>query len=166
VFRTVPLSIIRSVSLYTQQWCMSYRFADSLRAGSGRSCMTYTTAVCVQWKIPDDGQRNCPKRVEFYSKNQFEKLVHLVGFFNKNIVLTLYLHTLVGLKWRSRISSPGFVFSLRCCWRLSRLKMWRFVVSRLFPDVSEEYSAFIVRAKHWKKISFFFLCVLGLASSW
>ena len=29
---------------------------------------------------PDDGQRNCPKHVEFYSKNKFEKLVHLVGF--------------------------------------------------------------------------------------
>ena len=34
----------------------------------------------VQWKTPDDGQRNCPKHVEFYSKNKFEKLVHLVGF--------------------------------------------------------------------------------------
>ena len=33
----------------------------------------------VQWKTPDDGQRNCPKHVEFYSKNKFEKLVHLSG---------------------------------------------------------------------------------------
>jgi len=53
VFRTVPLSIIRSFSLYTQQWCMSYRFADSLRAESERNascqqtCMTYTIAVCT-----------------------------------------------------------------------------------------------------------------------
>ena len=31
-------------------------------------------------KTPDVGQRNCPKHVEFYSKNKFEKLVHLVGF--------------------------------------------------------------------------------------
>jgi len=31
-------------------------------------------------KIPDDGQRNYPKHVKFYSKNKFEKLVHLVGF--------------------------------------------------------------------------------------
>ena len=31
-------------------------------------------------KTPDDGQRNCPKQVEFYSKIKFEKLVHLVGF--------------------------------------------------------------------------------------
>jgi len=36
--------------------------------------------LCVQWKIPDDGQRNRPKHAEFYSKNKFEKLVHLVGF--------------------------------------------------------------------------------------
>ena len=37
MFWTVPLSIIRSFSLYTHQWYMSYRFADSLRAGSGRN---------------------------------------------------------------------------------------------------------------------------------
>jgi len=45
---------------------MSYRFANSLRAS------------CPQ--TPDDVQRNCPKHVEFYAKNKFEKLVHLVGF--------------------------------------------------------------------------------------
>ena len=42
-------------SLYTQQWYMSYRFADSLWAGA-----------------------NAP--VEFHSKNKFEKIVHLVCF--------------------------------------------------------------------------------------
>ena len=36
--------------------------------------------LCLQWKTPDDGKRNCPKHVEFHSKNKFEKLVHLVGF--------------------------------------------------------------------------------------
>jgi len=41
--------------------------------------MTYTIAVCTV-KTPDDGRRNCPKHVEFYSENKFEKLVHLVGF--------------------------------------------------------------------------------------
>ena len=34
MFRRVPLSIIGSFSPYTQQWYMSYRFADSLLAGS------------------------------------------------------------------------------------------------------------------------------------
>jgi hypothetical protein len=60
MFQTVPLSVIRSFSLYTQQWYMSL--------------------LCVQWQTPVDGQRNCPKHVEFHSKNKFEKLVHLVGF--------------------------------------------------------------------------------------
>ena len=39
MFRTVPLSIISSFSLYTQQWYMSY----SLRAGSGRSVYWWWT---------------------------------------------------------------------------------------------------------------------------
>ena len=37
MFRTVPLSIIRSSSLYTQHRYMSCRFADSLQAGSGQN---------------------------------------------------------------------------------------------------------------------------------
>jgi len=36
--------------------------------------------LCVQCKAPYDGQRNCPKHVDFYSKNKFEKFMHLVGF--------------------------------------------------------------------------------------
>jgi len=35
---------------------------------------------CVQYWTPDDGQSYCPKRVEFYFKSKFVKLVHLVGF--------------------------------------------------------------------------------------
>jgi hypothetical protein len=43
--------------------------------------MTYTFTVCTIKKKTDDGQsNNCPKHVEFYSKNKFEELVHLVGF--------------------------------------------------------------------------------------
>jgi hypothetical protein len=38
----------------------------------------------VQWKTPDDGQMNCPKDVDFHSKNKFEKLVHQVGFIVRN----------------------------------------------------------------------------------
>jgi len=34
MFRTVPPSIIRSFSLYTQEWYMSYMFADSLLAAN------------------------------------------------------------------------------------------------------------------------------------
>jgi hypothetical protein len=45
----------------------------------------YIPLLCIQWKTPDDGQRNCPKHVEFHSKNKFEKLVHLVGFIIRNL---------------------------------------------------------------------------------
>ena len=48
MFRTVPLPIIRSFSLYTQQWYMSYRFADSLREGSGRNSVLILLASCQQ----------------------------------------------------------------------------------------------------------------------
>jgi len=66
MLRTVPLSIITGFSLYTQQCYMSYRFSDSLRRGSGVNSFRRDPA--------DDGQRNCPKHVKFYSKNKFEKL--------------------------------------------------------------------------------------------
>jgi len=36
--------------------------------------------LCVQYWTLDDGQKTCPKHVQFYSKNKFEKLVHPVGF--------------------------------------------------------------------------------------
>ena len=71
MFRTVPLSIIRSFSLYT-----------TMRTGSGWNCVQswscwqavskpvwHTPFLCVQRKTSDDGQRNCPKHVGFHSKN-------------------------------------------------------------------------------------------------
>jgi hypothetical protein len=83
---------------------MSYRFADSLPAVSGRNCraililleicqqtcMTYTIALCTVKKTPDDGQRNSPKHVEFHSKNKFQKLVHIVGFIIRNLDTNSY----------------------------------------------------------------------------
>jgi len=93
MFRTVPLSIITSSSLYTQQWYMSDRFADNLRAGSSWSCsqavskpVWHIPLLCVQWRTRDDGQRNCPKHAEFHSKNKFEKLVHIVGFIIRKVL--------------------------------------------------------------------------------
>jgi len=66
----------------------TYRFADSLRAGSG--------------------QRNCPNHVEFYPKNKFEKLVYLVG-----LVIRVFpeLPTYLG-----QMVSKEFVFTdNKCC---------------------------------------------------
>jgi len=90
MFRTIPLSIIGVFHCTHSTGICHTGFADSLRAGSERpssscsqavskTCMTYTIAVCTV-KNSYDGQRNCPKHVEFYSKNKFEMLVHLVSF--------------------------------------------------------------------------------------
>jgi len=81
MFRTVPLSFIRSFSLYTQQWYTGSVLI--LLASCQQTSMTYTIAVCTV-KNSDNGLRNCLKHVEFYSKNKFEKLVHLVGFIIRN----------------------------------------------------------------------------------
>jgi hypothetical protein len=45
-------------------------------------CHTGLHTACEQDQdgTPDDGQRKCPKHVEFHSHDKFEKLVHLVGF--------------------------------------------------------------------------------------
>jgi len=87
IFQTVPLSIIRSFSLYTRQWCMSYRFTDNLWAGSGWNCsQAFSKPVwhmplrCVQWKNSWWWTEELSEKSRFYSKNKFENLVHLVGF--------------------------------------------------------------------------------------
>jgi hypothetical protein len=48
MIRAVPLCIIRSYSLYTQQWYMSYRFVDSFRAtGSVHSDLAAARKLCT-----------------------------------------------------------------------------------------------------------------------
>jgi len=59
--------------------------------------MAYTIAVCTVKKTPDDGQRNCPKHVEFYSKNKFEKLVPLFGFVIRMASLNLFFSSDISL---------------------------------------------------------------------
>jgi len=121
MFWTVPVSIIRRFTLDTKQWYMSYRFTDSLWAGSCSQavskCVWRIPLLCVQWKSPDDGQRNCPKRVDFYSKNKFEKLVHLVGFiiwirkYFQNLITEHYSETFTTLQCMCvRISQVHKIF--------------------------------------------------------
>jgi hypothetical protein len=93
VFRTIPLSIIRSFSLYTQQWYMSYSLVDSFLAGSGwkcrsilillesyrQNCMTYTIVMCtvnISWWWTEELSETC----RFAFQNKLEKLTNLVGF--------------------------------------------------------------------------------------
>ena len=47
MFRTVPLSIIRSFSLYTQQWYMSYRFDESCKLYDIYHCCMYSEKLLM-----------------------------------------------------------------------------------------------------------------------
>ena len=106
MFRIAPPSIIRSFSLYTQQWYMSYRFAVSLGEQAVSKPVWHIPLLCVLWKTPDDGHRNCPKRVEFHSKNKYEKLVHLVGFIIRNLLrctVTWTSNLCITIHWPNRV---------------------------------------------------------------
>jgi len=99
MFRTVPVSIIKSFSLYTHSNGICHRGLLAaceqeqmlLLTSCQQTSMTYTIAVCVQWKTLDDGHRNCLKHVEFHFKNKFQKLVHLVGFIIRNGLINCIL---------------------------------------------------------------------------
>jgi hypothetical protein len=104
IFPTVTLYIIRSFSLYTKRWYMPANLYDIYQ------CCVYSK------KTPNDGQRNCPKYVDFQTKTKFEKLMHLVGFIIRNLTygeITNYKishHTfffyfpLISLSWYIEIS--------------------------------------------------------------
>jgi len=64
---------------YRLCWLLASRIRIPL-ASSQLNLYDIYLLPCVQCWTPYDGQRNCLKYVEFYSKNKFEKLVHLVGF--------------------------------------------------------------------------------------
>ena len=89
MFRTVPLSIIRSFHrTHSNGICRidlltACEQDQDVPSWSCSQAVWHIPLLCVQWKTPDDGQRNCPKHAEFYSKNKSEKLAQLVGFIIK-----------------------------------------------------------------------------------
>jgi len=72
MFRTVPLSIISS---FSGSWSCSQAVSKTV---------WHIPLLCVQWKTADDGQRNCPKHVEFYSKIGWE-ISQSIWFYYKNL---------------------------------------------------------------------------------
>ena len=66
---------VHAAMVYVLQVC--WQLASRIRTFRH---IPYTIAVCTVNETPDKGQRDCPKGVEFYSKNKFEKFMHLVGF--------------------------------------------------------------------------------------
>ena len=71
MFRTVSLSTIGSLALYTQQQVQVTQVVlTACQQAVSITCMTYLL-LCAQCQTPDDGQRYCPKHVQPYSKYKF-----------------------------------------------------------------------------------------------
>jgi len=86
-FWNKTLHVSDSSSVHHQEFCTLHTTMVYVIQVSSWSCsqvvskpVWHIPLLCVQWKTPCDGQTNWPKDIEFYSKNKFEKLVHLVGF--------------------------------------------------------------------------------------
>ena len=116
MFRTVPLSIIRSFFHCKHNNGICHRrlltACDQDQDGTG-SCtqavskpVLHVPLLCVQWRTPDDGQRNCPKYIEFHSKNKSEKLVRLVGFIIRTFFLAIFLFLIILILYLSYTSRP------------------------------------------------------------
>ena len=102
MFRTVPLSIIRSFSLFTKQWYVSYRFADRTEPVPSWSCsqtvskpLWHIPLLCVEWKTADDGQRNCPKHVEFFLQKWIWEISASSWSYYKNLSSTCIVQMIV-----------------------------------------------------------------------
>ena len=68
MFRTVFLSIIRNLRLYTQNqvYVIQERSSTSCPLASSQlTCMTYTWCCVYKSWIPDDGRKDRPKHVEW-----------------------------------------------------------------------------------------------------
>ena len=90
MFRTVPLSIIRSFfTVHTATVYVIPKFHKWVELS-----VWHIPLLCVQWKTPDDGQRNCSKHVAFCAENKFEKLAHQVDCIIR-IFITLHCQLIV-----------------------------------------------------------------------
>ena len=80
VFFTVHTAMVYVIQVCWQFNSEQDQDGTAVPSWSCSQAVWHIPLLCVQWKIPDDGQTNCPKYVEFYSEKKFEKLVHVVGF--------------------------------------------------------------------------------------
>ena len=82
MFRTVSPSIIRSPRMYIQLQVYVIQVCWLLASAASKQSTNlydiYLKLYVHSW-TPDDGRRDCPKHVEWYSVNS-KKIVHLVGF--------------------------------------------------------------------------------------
>ena len=97
-------------------WQLASRIRTELvPSWSCSQAVWHTPLLCVQWKTADDGQRNCPKHVEFYSKIRFEKLVHLVCFIIRIFTMHGHLNVKIVYLFYLVFGLIGWISYLLCC---------------------------------------------------
>ena len=70
-------SIVRTAMVYVIQICWQLVSRSICSCSQAVSKPVWRVQLlCVQWKTPDDAQKNCPKHVEFHSKNKSENLLY------------------------------------------------------------------------------------------
>jgi len=111
----INISVIRSLRLCcwitTSVVLFSVRCVNVIQVLLSAKPVWYYLLLCVQWKTPDDGQRNCPKHVEFYSKKIWEisasswcYYTTMHGHLNVKFVFFVFIWTI----WLSTVQSVEF----------------------------------------------------------
>jgi hypothetical protein len=89
---------------------------------------------------PDPTSRNCRKHVEFYSKNKYEKLMHLVGFITRIYHNALSSGCQTGHSIRIPKRSLCNPSQLKC----NRMRLYKFIMAftsdyELYRDITGQW---------------------------
>jgi len=108
MFRTVPVSFIRSFHCAHSNGICHTGLLTAVELDQDVpfwSCsqtvskpVWHIPLLCAQWKTPGDGQRNRPKHVKFYSKNNIWEINASVWFYYKKSSLVLSFHLPLSLQ--------------------------------------------------------------------
>jgi hypothetical protein len=138
------LFTVHSAMMYVMQVCrqLSSRIVLILLLLESclQTCMTYTIAE-LQWITPEDGQRNCPKHVEFHFQNKFKELVHLVRFSTRKIWFSEFLgphltyrNPRVGVVRGNYVCQEFVYYDRQLTHTLFQSEIWSFVTSNMLAQ--------------------------------
>jgi len=105
MFRTVFPSIIRSSRLYIQHQVYVIQVRWLLASMQSANLYDIYLTLYVQFWTPDDGRKDRPKHVEWYSVKS--KIVHLIGF-------TIEIFTTLWKFWDRRAVKAKACFAQNC----------------------------------------------------
>ena len=119
MFRTVPLSIIKSFSLYTQRWQLTANLYDIYY------CCVYSEKLLMM-------DRRTARNMQFYSKNKFQKLVNLICFIIR-IRVSCYERSLLSVPGDQKLSYAIAMSKTQSILPLQGKKLWSDGTKPNFP---------------------------------